>query len=88
MGGRRGGAELMAETPPCRVCGLSIWVCIHREDAPEKAICIACCETAKHDDGETGHVWEYERAERDHTCQHCGELRRNAPYDHSEYDET
>lgn len=63
--------------PPCRVCGKSEWVACYREDTPKMAICVECCETAEHDDGETGHVWTYDRGERDYTCDHCGQFRRN-----------
>lgn len=59
----------MSEAPKCRVCGGSV-VC-WREEAPEQAICMACCETAEHSDGETGHQYEYERGERDHWCRYC-----------------
>ena len=68
------------ETPPCRVCGKNEWVCAYWPDAPEKAICLTCCETAEHDDGETGHVWEYDPAERDRVCDRCGQFARNTDY--------
>ena len=70
----------MSKTPPCRVCGKTEWVASYREEAPKKAICIECCATAKHDDGETGHVFTYDPSERDRVCDHCGQFARNTDY--------
>jgi len=56
---------------PCRVCLEP--VAIYDQNNPFTAICPTCCEAgAEHADGEKGHVWEYERAERDNVCQKCG----------------
>lgn len=68
---------LPEEVPPCRACGKVEWVAAYWPEAPEKTICITCCETAEHDDGETGHVWKHDPPERDWCCTHCGQYRRN-----------
>lgn len=70
----------MAETPPCRACGKSEWVCAYWPEHPERAICIECCGTAEHHDGETGHVWTHDPAERDYVCDHCGQFARCTDY--------
>lgn len=77
-----------APTPPCRVCGRAEDVACFWPDRPEVAICPACCGAgAEHEDGETGHVWKYDRSERDMVCEHCGELARNTDYyDGFDYD--
>lgn len=73
----------MSEAPPCRVCAKSEWVGCYHENRPEAAVCVECCATAEHDDGETGHVWTYVRAEQDRVCDHCGQLAGNTNfYDH------
>lgn len=59
----------MSEAPPCRVCGKS--VATWPNDHPERAICMDCCGTADHHDGETGHQYEYDRDERNHLCRYC-----------------
>lgn len=59
--------------PPCRVCGSAKNVGMYHEQGPGETICPECCgKGAEHSDGETGHVWEYERFERDNVCQKCG----------------
>lgn len=65
----------MSVTPPCRACGTNENVGCYREDAPEKTICPSCCESAEHDDGETGHQFTYHRSEGS-TCDYCG-VNRN-----------
>ena len=77
----------MSEIPPCRVCGKTEWVGCYWPEAPEKAICVTCCELAEHDDGETGHVWEYDRAEGDRVCDRCGQFARNTDYYDHDHDE-
>ena len=59
------------DAPNCRVCGGPIvtWPIDH----PEHAICMDCCGTAEHPDGETGHQYEYERDERDYWCRYCSQ---------------
>lgn len=70
----------MSGSPPCRVCGSPRDVGIYDPDHPERAICIECCPKAEHHDGETGHVWTYDRWERDRVCDHCGQLAGNTDY--------
>lgn len=60
------------ETPPCRICRGRHEVVVYDTKRREDTICQTCCETAMHADGETGHVWEYERSERGNVCQKCG----------------
>lgn len=73
--------EMAALTcPPCRVCGEARDVLCFPDDH-SKTICPPCCDGATHDDGETGHVWEYDQWERDHVCKHCGIPRRCTDYD-------
>jgi hypothetical protein len=57
-------------SPVCCVCHgpVNCW----RDEAPQEAVCVGCCEGVEHSDGETGHVFEYERSERDWMCKHCG----------------
>jgi hypothetical protein len=66
--------------PYCRVCGDIDEVICFPPANPAGAICPECCDKATHDDGETGHVWEYDRWERDHQCIHCGIMRRCTDY--------
>lgn len=75
-----------AASPVCRICGKGEWVGCWWPERPEDAICITCCEAgAEHHDGEVGHVWEYDRGERDKLCIHCGQAARNTDrYDHWE----
>ena len=68
-----------AKSPPCRVCGKADPVIVYPDDHAQ-TICPDCCGTAEHADGETGHVWEYDRWERDWVCVHCGILRRCTEY--------
>lgn len=72
--------------PKCRICAGDVDG--YPNDHPERAICVACCAAgAEHHDGETGHVWSYDRWERDSVCDHCGEFARNTDYyDQQEYD--
>ena len=80
-------AEVSSElkTPPCRVCGKTEWVAAYWPENPERAVCVECCGTAEHHDGETGHVWSYDRSERDRVCDHCGQFARNTDYyDHGD----
>ena len=58
--------------PPCRVCLSSEHVGVFDPLNLFLAICPECCGTANHPDGETGHVWEYDRSERGNVCQKCG----------------
>lgn len=58
--------------PPCRVCLSVEKVCVYPLDEPFLAVCPDCCETALHSDGENGHVFEYDRSERDSICTKCG----------------
>jgi hypothetical protein len=68
-------------TPACRVCAKSDDVACYDPEHPERAICIGCCEAgAEHHDGETGHVFVYERAERDRVCIYCNQFARNTDY--------
>lgn len=71
-------------TPVCRICGQTEWLAAHHPEHPDRAVCITCCGAgAEHHDGETGHVWTYERAERDRVCDHCGQFAGNTDhYDH------
>lgn len=62
--------------PPCRLCGKTDTVAAYWPEAPEKTVCVECCEGVKHD-GEAGHVWMHDPPERDWTCIHCGQFRRN-----------
>jgi len=59
-------------TPPCRVCLKAEHVGAFDPLNLFLAICPICCETANSPDGETGHVWEYDRSERGNVCQKCG----------------
>ena len=52
--------------PNCRVCGKPGDIICWPIDAPENAICPACC-----DESEDGHEYRYERGEG-YRCQHCG----------------
>lgn len=73
-------------TPPCRICGSSQWVGCYREEAPEQTVCPTCCETAEHDDGETGHQFSYHHPEG-HTCNYCGVNRNDTLWeDATDYD--
>lgn len=67
--------------PPCRVCLSVKKVCVYPSDQPFLAICPECCATAIHSDGETGHVFEYDRSERDSVCQKCGITEHYDPTD-------
>lgn len=71
---------IFKEAPPCRLCCTNEYVFQYEEDKPEKAICVFCCEKAEHDDGETGHVFVYDPAERDRVCNYCGQFARNTDY--------
>lgn len=62
-------------TPPCRVCGKTEPVLCYPQDH-SKTICPDCCPKSEHADGETGHVWEHDKWERDDVCLHCGLFRR------------
>jgi hypothetical protein len=63
------------------VCGQSEDVACWPPEHPERTICVACCGAgAEHHDGETGHVFTYDRAERDRVCDHCGQLAGNTDY--------
>lgn len=68
-----------ASAPVCRVCNkpVAVW----RTEQPEQAICMDCCATAEHPDGETGHQFEYVRGERTYSCRYCA-----APADNDFYD--
>ena len=76
------------KTPPCRVCGKSEPVLCHDPKLPENAICPDCCaKVLEHpSDGETGHVWQYDRYERADACGHCGIFKRDTDYDFSQDD--
>lgn len=75
-----------SDTPPCRICGKAEWVGCFWPEHPERAICVECCGgDVEHHDGETGHVWTYDPAERDQVCDHCGQFARNTDYyDHQD----
>lgn len=65
--------ERLYAIPPCRICGKRETVAVYDEKNLQNAICPECCEKgAEHADGETGHVWEYDRSERGQVCQKCG----------------
>lgn len=66
---------------PCRVCHSPKNVYVIPKDRSQ-TICFECCPKVEHADGETGHVFEYERSERDHVCVHCGVLRSCTDYQH------
>lgn len=66
-------------SPKCRVCNSDKGVLVYPEDSTQ-AICPDCCDKAEHADGETGHVWEYDRHERGSVCIHCGICRRDTGY--------
>lgn len=69
----------MSATPPCRVCGSAERVGCYPDDH-SKTICPTCCETAEHDDGETGHQFSYTPSEG-HTCDYCGVDRNDTNYE-------
>jgi len=58
-------------SPPCRVCGKPDAVICYPDDHSQ-TICPDCCPKAEHADGETGHQFDYDRAERQHECRYCG----------------
>jgi hypothetical protein len=62
-------------TPPCRKCGKAEPVICYPDDHSQ-TVCPDCCPSVEHADGETGHVWKYDKWERDDVCQHCGIQRR------------
>ena len=70
-------------TPPCRVCGKTDPVMCYPLDTAQHAqtICPDCCVNATHDDGETGHVFGYDREARETLCAKCG-LPSNADPDY------
>lgn len=75
--------HMPSATPRCYVCGgeVDCW----REEAPERAICVECCGKTEKHDGETNHVWTYDRSERDLVCDHCGQFARYTDYyDHAD----
>lgn len=63
--------------PPCRVCGKSESVVCYPDDHSQ-TVCPDCCDkvTEHPNDGESGHVWEYDRGEREDICKHCGIQKR------------
>lgn len=67
--------ETPRATPPCRVCGSNKEIFEYPDDHSQ-TICPTCCPKAEHADGESGHVWEYDRWERGDVCNKCG-LPRN-----------
>lgn len=68
-------------SPPCRVCASKHDVICYPLENRALTICPDCCaKCAEHPDGETGHVFEYDRGERDHVCQHCGVNRAQTDY--------
>ena len=69
----------MSDTPPCRACGKSDSVICYPDDH-SLAICPDCCAKVEHLSGETGHVFEYDRGERDHVCTECGLARSCTDY--------
>lgn len=72
-------------TPPCRVCKKNEPVLCYHPDRHEQAICPECCGTGiEHENGETGHEWEYDKFQRDHACTHCGIFRSSTDHDYSE----
>lgn len=76
-------AHAAVAAPPCRVCGSNKWVAIYWPDAPDKAVCVECCDSQDHDDGETGHQFSYDRHEG-HTCDYCGINRNDTIYRYDE----
>ena len=66
--------DKMAEAVICRACGKHDPVMCYPDDHSQ-AICPDCCVKAEHADGETGHVFIYDRWEG-HYCTHCG-INRN-----------
>lgn len=79
-------APLLANgTPPCRVCNKTTDIICYPDDLCQ-AICPACCDTAQHADGETGHVWKYDYDERTEACEKCGIDIKCTEYVHGYYD--
>jgi len=70
------------KTPPCRVCGKTEHVGCYPDDHA-KTICVECCGGSEHDDGESGHQFDYHRSEG-WTCRYCGVERSATAYDYSE----
>jgi len=68
---------------PCRICHKSEWVGVYDIAHPERWICVECCPTVEHFDGETGHQFDYERGEG-WMCRYCGILREHTNYDYSD----
>lgn len=57
--------------PPCRICGKNENVAVYREEDPSQTVCTECCDKAEHADGETGHMFPYERGSG-FECKYCG----------------
>jgi hypothetical protein len=63
--------------PPCRVCKKVEPVLVYEDTDLQWTICPDCCEKATHPNGETGHLWEHDRHEKDYLCEWCGIARRH-----------
>lgn len=71
----------MSALPLCRVCKKADPVLCFPQDHTQ-TICPECCDKAEHSDGETGHVWKYDRGERGNVCDKCGILQRDTQYNY------
>ena len=69
-------------SPPCRICESAERVICYPDDH-SNTICPDCCPQAEHDDGETGHQFEFYRGEG-WSCRYCGVERDPDNYDYSE----
>lgn len=63
--------QLKSFGPPCRVCGKTEPVLCYPDDHSQ-TICPECCDKATHADDENGHIWYYDRDERQQVCDRCG----------------
>lgn len=73
------GLWISEPTPPCRVCGRTDEVICYPDDH-RWTVCPECCDSAEHQDGETGHGWDHDHWERDRVCRYCGIQRRCTEY--------
>jgi hypothetical protein len=71
-------------TPPCRVCQKTDPVLVY-PDQHGMTICPECCAKAEHPDGEKGHQFKYDPADRTHWCDYCGIDRKCTDYEESYY---
>ena len=76
----------MAPSPlwACHGCGADAAVA---DTYFDHVVCEECCASSIHPDGEEGHVYEYDRGERDYPCCYCGALPPHDWYDrYDDYD--